>query len=260
VTAADPVKAQNRIDLATDLLNHHQYGSAETEARKALDYDPGSAEAHRIIGLIHFARAKETVDLVEKADCLSGVDAEALRGEANDQVRTAEVSLRRAVELDPTFGEAWENLAATAAYFQNWDKVIELEEKALARLGRLTSESLARARLGWAFYQKQDYVRAAQHLLQATQGTGYFCLGNYYLASVYFARKEFEDAATRLKPVVDDPKYCPPMQEAQYLAGQALARLRDGATAQKAFQACVEMAPKSCQARQCEKALAELAP
>ena len=259
-SVVDVTKAQNRIDLATDLLARRQYGAAEAEAKRALVYYPGSAEAHRLLGLISYSRAKETIDLVERADCLAGVDAEALRAEANEQMRQAERQFKRATELDPTYGEAWEDRAAAAMYFNDWDRVIELDGKALANLGRLTSEQLAQARLGWAYENKQDHVRAATHLLQATSGQAYFCLGNYYLASVYFARKEYEDAATRLQAVVADPKYCPPLQEAQYLAGQTHIRLHDEQTAVKAFQACVAMAPKSCQARQCEKALAEISP
>jgi tetratricopeptide (TPR) repeat protein len=145
-------------------------------------------------------------------------------------------------------------------YFHDWDAAIEDAKQALANVERLDSAALTHANLGWAHFQKQDYMLAMTELLQANQGSQYFCLGKYRLASVYFARKEFDKTAEALAPVFANDKLCPPLQEAQYLGGQAFLRLRDHDAATKAFTACVDMAPKSCQARECKKALAEVSP
>jgi tetratricopeptide (TPR) repeat protein len=175
-------------------------------------------------------------------------------------MKTAGEEFAKAIEMAPDYGEAWENRAVVAIYFHQWDQAIEYEQRALANLARLDSSELARANLGWAYYGKQDLVHAQTELLQANQGPRYFCLGQYRLASVYFARNDFEQTAAALKPTLTDDKLCPPMQEARYLGGEALARLHDHEAAARAFNECVAMAPRSCQARECKKALAEVGP
>ncbi len=254
----DVVRSQNRLDMAKDLLGKGEVVGAESEAKRALDHDPRNEEAQNVLGLVYVYRAQQNAQLMERADCLTEADAAGLRAESDAHMRAAESHFGRAVELAPDYGEAWANRAVTAMYFHDWDRAIEHTRKALANLERLQSPALAHANLGWAHFQKQDYPQAITELLQANQGGQYFCLGKFRLASVYFARKEFQRAAEMLQPVFHDAKLCPPLQEAQYLGGQTFLRLADHDAAVKAFASCVEMAPRSCQARECQKALAEL--
>jgi tetratricopeptide (TPR) repeat protein len=256
----DVVRAQNRLDIARDLLGKGETVGAESEAKRALDHDPRSEEAENLLGLVHVLRAQQGTALIEKADCLSADDAAALRATADEHMRTAGKHFARASELAPDYGEAWANRAVVAMHFHDWDTAIEHGKRALGHLERLESAALTHANLGWAYHQKQDYVLAITELLQANQGPQYFCLGKYRLASVYFARKEFDKTAEALAPIFADASLCPPLQEAQYLGGQAYLRLRNHDAAQKAFSACVAMAPKSCQALECKKALAEVSP
>jgi Tfp pilus assembly protein PilF len=257
-TTRDTVRSGNRLDLAKDLLGKGEAIGAESEARKALEFDPESEEAHNILGLVYITRARSNMQLVEKSDCLSSADASALRGEADDFMHKAAKEFAAATEDAPDYGEAWENRGAVAIYFHDWDQAIDFEKRALAHLERLESPPLARANLGWAYYQKQDYMHAITELLQANQSGQYFCLGKYRLAQVRFARSEFDQAADALAPMFDNDKLCPPLQEAQYLGGQTYLRLRNRDAAERALRSCVQMAPKSCQARECKKALAEV--
>jgi type IV pilus assembly protein PilF len=256
----DVTRSQNRLDIARDLLSKGEAVGAESEAKRSLKHDPQNEEAENILGLTFVVRAHQNIQLIEKSECLSEEDAAGLRGEADAQMRAAEEHFSRAVELAPSYGEAWANRAVVAMYFHDWDRAIEHAKKALANPERLESTPLAHANLGWSHYQKQDYAQAVTELLQANQGARYFCLGKFRLASVYFARKEFERVAETLQPMFDNSKLCPPIQEAQWVGGQAFVRLRDRDAAAKAFGACIEMAPKSCQARDCRKALAEVSP
>lgn len=254
----DTVRAQNRLDLAKDLLGKGEAIGAESEARKALEFDPVSEEAHNILGLVYLTRARNNMQLVEKNDCLNATDASALRAESDDFMHKAAREFAAATEAADEYGEAWENRGVVAIYFHDWDQAIEFEKKALAHLERLDSPQLARANLGWAYFQKQDYLHAITELLQANQSGQYFCLGKYRLASVRFARNEYDQAAEALTPMFENDKLCPPLQEAQYLGGQTYLRLRNRDAAVRAFSSCVQMAPKSCQARDCKKALAEV--
>jgi tetratricopeptide (TPR) repeat protein len=254
----DTVRSQSRLEIAKDLLAKGEIGGAESEARKALEFDARSDEAHNVLGLVYVSRARANQQLMEKADCLSAADAAALRSESDEDMRAADREFTAATEIAPEYGEAFENRGVVAMYFHDWDRAIEMEKRALANLERLQSASLARANLGWAYYQKRDYVHAITELLQANQGSRYFCLGKFRLASVHFARKEWQDAADTLDPIFKDDKLCPPLQEAHYLGGQTFLRLHDRDAALRAFTSCVDMAPKSCQAKECQKALAEV--
>ena len=256
----DTVRSQNRIDLAKDLLNRADTTQAEVEIKRALAYDDRNEEAHNLYGLIEVVKGQQAMAIVETSDCVDGGDAASIRGEADAHLRQAGTHFARATEIAPDYGEAWQNRGVVAMHFHDWDKAIEYFLKALEHQERLDNAILARANLGWAYFQKQDYVRATAELLQANQGPRYFCLGKYRLASVYFARKDYDQAVEALRPILGDVKMCPPLPEAQYLGGQTFLRLREREAAQKAFSSCVQMAPKSCQARDCKKALAELTP
>jgi len=256
----DTVRSANRLDMARDLLGKGEAVSAESEAKRALAHDPKNEEAENLLGLIYIFRTHQNSILSERAECLNEADAAGLRAESDAHMRAADLHFGRAVEIAANYGEAWANRAVAAMYFHDWDRAIEHAKHALANLERLDSPALAHANLGWAYYQKQEYAQAVTELLQANGSGQYFCLGKYRLASVYFARKEYERTAEVLAPMFRDPKLCPPLQEAQYLGGQAFLRLRDRDAAVKAFNTCVGLAPRSCQARECQKALAEVAP
>jgi type IV pilus assembly protein PilF len=259
-TGGDLQRSQNRLDLAKDLLSKGEVTGAESETRKAIGFDPKNEEAHNLLGLVYVFRAHQSTQLLEKTDCLEGKDAEMIRGEADGHMRAADKHFAQAVELAKDYGEAMQNRAVVAMYFHDWEKAVELEQQALAHMDRLDSVPLARANLGWAYYNKQDYVHATTELLQANQVPQFFCLGKYRLAQVYFARKDFQQAKLTLERMIDDPKLCPPIQEALYLGGETYLRLRDTRSAAKAFGMCVTAAPISCHARACNKALSEIAP
>lgn len=253
----EPEKSQKRVDLAADLLAQGQDAAAESEIRKALAFDPENEEAYLVLGLIHTARAQRNVMLIEYDDCQKGTIGEGLRREADEHMRQAEQSFAKATELAPDYGEAWQNRAVVASYFKDWPKAVEFGTRALANLARLKNEALARANLGWAFYHQRDYTRASTELLQATQREVGFCLGNYRLAAVLFDRGEPAAAIERIEPFLDDPRSCP-IQEMQYLAGQAYLRVHQRERAAQAFQRCLDLGRKSCLAPKCERALHEI--
>jgi tetratricopeptide (TPR) repeat protein len=254
----DVTRSHNRLDIARDLLSKGEVVSAEAEAKRALVHDPQNEDAENLLGLVYVYRAHLNAQLMEQADCLPEGDAAALRAESDAHMRHAEERFRRATELVPGYGEAWANRAVVAMYFHDWDRAIEHGRRALANAERLESAPLAHANLGWAYFQKEEHALAVTELLQANQGARYFCLGKLRLASVYFARKEYERVADTLRPIFEDARLCPPLQEAQHLGGQAFLRLRNHDAAVKAFGACIDMGPRSCQARECRKALAEV--
>jgi Tfp pilus assembly protein PilF len=261
----DTSRARTYLDLAKDLLGKGQDTAAEAEVKKAIALDPDNEEAYVVHGLIYVVRAAHTRDLVERENCLAGPEADGLQKDADDAMRVAVEKFTRATELAPDYGEAWLDRAVAAIHFGDWELAISNCRKALEHTARVQSEPLVRANLGWALYHRKEMARATTELLQAVQTDPRLCVARYRLASVLFARDLHDEAADQLAyflPAVlaaGKPSVCaPPVLEALYLGGQNSLRTRDLESAVAWFQQCIEAAPRSCVARKCKSALAEL--
>jgi Tfp pilus assembly protein PilF len=252
----DIKRASAQLELAKDLLSKHQLGDAETEAKKALAYDPEDEDAETVLGLIYGVRSRDSVGIVEQQDCLEGEAARTIRAEADEAMRSADKHFKRALDLAPNYGEAMQDRAEVAFYFHDWDQAITLEKSALEHTDRMlpTTGPLARANLGRAYLQKGDLPHALAELLQATSEPSYFCFGKFWLASVQYAENDYDKAIATLDPWIIEKKVsCPVFQDVLYLAGEAYMRTNDKDSAKKMLDACVEQNPKSCQARECDK-------
>jgi Tfp pilus assembly protein PilF len=187
--------------------------------------------------------------LLEVEGCLTGVDAEALRGELDIHLEKAGADFAKAVKLAPDFGEAWANRGVVANLQGDHETAAKYLEEALLHPERLTSPSLTRAHLGWAAFHQGDMVRAAKELLQALQFDPGQCVATYRLGRVYFAREEWEKAAEQFQAVSDQPA-CGSQEASLYLMK---VRIEQGLMedAQRARDACLQMTPASCIAAQC---------
>jgi len=259
-------RSQTHVDLAKDLLGKGQDTAAESELKKAIAFDARNEEAFLVFGLVYLIRAAHTENLVERENCLTGEEAAGLRKDSDAFMRTAAKHFEHATSLAPDYGEAWLNRGVVSMHFGDWDRAIGFCRKALENAGRLQSEALARTNLGWALHQQKDSARATTELLQAEQLTPNLCLVHFRLARVLFDRERFEEASAELAPFApaeaDDGSMnralCAPVLEALYLGGQASLRNHDLQGAVPWFQQCIEAAPRSCLAKQCETALSEL--
>ncbi len=245
----DPKKSETRLALARDFLSKNELEAAETEANKAIAYLNTNDEAYNVRGLVHYLRAMGTFKLVEIEDCLTGVDAEALRTDLDAHLAKADADFRKAGELSPDFGEAWSNRGVVANLLGEHDRAIEHLTGALSNPARLVNPGLTRAHLGWSYFQKGDQVSAAKELRQALQFQPGMCVASYRLGRVYFAREEWEKAAEQFQEV-SDQSACQLQEAALYLMK---ARLEQGLSddARAARDACLKLSPKSCAAAQC---------
>jgi tetratricopeptide (TPR) repeat protein len=248
----DVKKSDTRLDIAKELLRSGkltQLKEAELEARKALAYNPDSADAFRVLGLIDYLRAVRNVQVLEVDDCLTGVDAEALREELDRHLLDAEEDLAAAVKRDPEFADAWANRGQIALRLGEHDKSIEYLERALAARQRLSDISLARADLGWAYFHAGNQPVAAMHLRQGLQFNRHACIANYRLGRVYFARKEWEKALQQFQDVAEDGS-CG-MQEAHLYRLKTMLALKQTQGIDAVREQCMRVWPKSCVAREC---------
>lgn len=241
------------MDLAKDFLSKRQLEAAETEAQKALGFYPNNEEAHHVLGLIDFVRGLASHNLLEIDECLTGVDAEALQADKDEHLLAAQSHFAKANEVAPEYGEPWASRGTVASLLGRHDESIEHLTKALGLPARLQNIALVRANLGWAYFHREDLVKAAKELLQATQFQPGMCVATYRLGRVYFARKEWEKALQKFRDVTGR-KECP-IQDAHLFLMKTIVAM--GATAEQpdalldAEKTCVALAPRSCVAAQC---------
>jgi tetratricopeptide (TPR) repeat protein len=245
----DPAKSAKRLDIAKDALSRGDLDTADTEANKAIAFLKTNDEAYNVRGLVRVVRAAGAKRLMEVDDCLTGVDAEAMRSDLDAHLAAAAKDFEQATRLSPDYGEAWSNRGVVAALQEDPERAREYFAKALEHPARLDSPSLTRAHLGWAHFHRDDHVQATKELLQALQFQPGQCVATYRLGRVYFIREEWEKAAEQFQGVTDDPA-CRSVEASLYLMK---ARIAQGLVedARVARDACIALAPKSCMAAEC---------
>lgn len=248
--ARDPAQSTIRYQLAADDFRIQRNEAALEELRKALALDPENADAYNLLGLIALSQGAEYLRQAETAGCLRGADAESLHRDASAKFKQAQESLRKATTLRPGFPDAWNNLSVAALHLESYDEAIAAAENAL-KDATYPSPELARANLGWAYFQKKNLNAAWKALHESIARAPGFCVGRYRLAKVYAERSQYEEATEEIDAVTSNPG-CP-IQEAFLLGGLVHQHQRDVVRARDLFARCVTMASRSCLAAECRK-------
>ena len=245
----DQAKSATRLDLAKDFLRKHQLEAATAESNRSLAYNPSNDEAYNIRGLVEMVYAVDTQRTLEIDACLTGVDAEATRGDLDKHLSSAERDFEQATKVNPEYGEAWSNRGVVRALQEDYAAAATYFSRALENPMRLDSPGLTRAHLGWALFHQGKAPDAAKELRQALQFQPNMCVATYRLARVYFSREEWEKAAELFQTVSDDP-HCGSQESSLYLMKT---RLQQGLVddARRARDACLKVSPRSCIAAQC---------
>jgi type IV pilus assembly protein PilF len=246
----DPEQSQIRYQLALGYFRDRRVEAAVEELEKALKADPDNADAYNMLGIIALRQGNDYLVQAEMAACLRGREAVVVREDAQKKFREAEGAIRKAVDLRPEFSNAWNNLAAAALLLHDWDEAISAAQNAL-KDATYSEPEMARANLGWAYYQKKDLLPAWKELNEAVSRAPGFCVGRYRLAKVHLERGEIDSAAEEADAVVSN-KECP-IQEAYLLAGLVHERRRERDQARALFDRCATLAPRSCLADECRR-------
>lgn len=260
-SACDPtgVKRNSKLSrsyylLGRDYLSKKQPELAKTELVKALKHDPDNADAHGLLGTIYFFEGVHATNYIDRRQCIKGDAAKDQQQEANTAFREAEKHLGRVVKTaekqEKVESNALNFLANIALHFQRYDDAIALCGKALDNIMN-RNRYLALGTRGQAYFKKGKLKLAARDLRQSLFHQPKFCLGRYWLAKVYYSRKQYDQAVTELKKVTTDAK-CP-LQEAFQLLGLCYLKQRKPQEARTLFEQCVARNPKSCISQECTR-------
>lgn len=249
----EPTAADKLYDVAVGSFHNGMFEDAKLQIERALAADPKHADSFYLRGLLFLAQGKALIDAVEGEQCLEDDAAEQQRRRARELHRHAGESFAAAVTNYPEGaagrGRALNSLAVVDLQFHDGAKAKQHARAALDEKFYADRYS-ALANLGWAHYEAGDLVSATSELRQAVLLNPEYCVGRYRLAHVYLEAGLPEPAVEQAEAVVANPR-CP-IQDAWRILGAARLRLGQDDEAQTAFATCVEVAPRSCLARQCQ--------
>jgi len=168
----------------------------------------------------------------------------------------AEALYKEALQQKPGYSEAKVNFGNLLAEQGRHTEAIVLYEEVLNDLMYLTPY-LARANLGWAYFQSGNLGLAKTNLRQSIAQNPSFCLAYFMLASVYKAQGDLPAVCEQLEMFA---VHCPEHADAHRQYGTCLQEIQKPKEAAEAFEACVAKATAAEEAlrRSCQRSLVAL--
>jgi tetratricopeptide (TPR) repeat protein len=175
---------------AENFLKRQRYEDAIRQAKLALGRDERYVPAMVVLAKAYYYQRKyelatSIVDIAKSidpnnAECYNLIGFISL---SHDDRISATAAFKKAVELDPRYGNAWDNLAAQYLFGKNYDGALEAAQKAT---GLMPQFAKAWNNLGSAYRGKQQYAESETAYKRATQldpnyADAYFNLGILYL-------------------------------------------------------------------------------
>ncbi|MFH1529580.1 MAG: tetratricopeptide repeat protein [Pseudomonadota bacterium] len=217
-------KSDYHFKLGTNCYLNQDVPGALAELYKAIELNPGNANAHHMLGFIYMGRRQHS---------------EALK------------HISYAVELDPKFHEARANMGALLLAMEDWQGAIDY-------LMPLTHEPLyptpylVNNNIGWAYYKLKKYPLAEKYLKMAILLNPKMCLAYNNIAMVQEVRRQTEAA---IEAYSEATKLCPDYQEPLFHLGVLYQNLSRPADALKTLQKCVKLDPDGQYGRRCKQRL-----
>lgn len=165
-----------------------------------------------------------------------------------DRLALSVQHFKKAVELKPDYSEAINNLATALLKQEKWDEAI-LYLKELIKSLVYTTPQYPLLNLGWAYFNKKDYVQAEKYYKQAIKYydddfrrdmTYIRALGG--LGRTHIATGNFAQALSTLSQAA---KAAPGIPDTYFYIGQAYEKAGRPGDAKMAYLKVIEVAPDS---------------
>jgi len=208
-------------ELAEAYIIERQYTLALRELFKAEKLRPDSALIHNDLGLVYMEK---------------------------DQLELSVQHFKKAVKLKPDYPEAINNLARAFLEQEKWDEAIVYLKDLTGNLVYGTPQ-YPMLNLGWAYFNKKDYVQAEKYYKQAIEHyndgfpkdmTYIMALGG--LGRTHIATGQFDQALSVLSQAV---KAAPGIPNTYFYIGQAYEKAGQLKDAKMAYLKVINIAPDS---------------
>lgn len=165
---------------------------------------------------------------------------------AKDKLERAVTHFKKAVDLKPDWPNARNNLATAHLRQKKWDTAIgylkELSEDLL-----YTTPHYAHLNLGWAYFNKGDFTKAALHYTEALDHyeDGFKKDGTYLKALVGLGRTclRTENVSKAVRMLEKAAEFAPDVAAVQLELGKAYAAAGNRNQARRALMRATELAP-----------------
>jgi tetratricopeptide (TPR) repeat protein len=177
-------------EAAQNFLKRQRYEDAIRQAKLALGRDERYVPAMVVLAKAYYYQRKYELatSIIDIAKSIDGNNAECYNllgfiALTRDDRISATAAFKKATELNPQYGNAWDNLAAQYLYAKNYEGALDAAQKATQLLPTFPK---AWNNLGSAHRGKQQYQEAESAYKRATQldpsyADAYFNLGILYL-------------------------------------------------------------------------------
>lgn len=175
---------------AENFLKRQRYEDAIRQAKLALGRDERYVPAMIVLAKAYYYERKYelSTSIIDIAKSIDANNAECYNllgfiALTHDDRISATAAFKKATELDPRYGNAWDNLAAQYLFGKNYDGALDAAKKATEMMPQFPK---AWNNYGSALRGKQQYAEAESAYKRATQldpnyADAYFNLGILYL-------------------------------------------------------------------------------
>lgn len=246
--------AEKHYNVALGSFQNGMFSDAKIQLDRALEENPEHGDSYYLRGVIELNEGREMIDALEMETCLTDEAAELQRVRADERHQLSHASFDHAskvyTEQEPGRGRAFNSMAVVSLYFQNYEQAVTEAKEALT-VQFYTERYSALSNLGWAYHHMGRSVEAMTELRQAIMLNPDYCVGRYRLAQVYMDYELNDQALEQIEAVVANDR-CP-IQDAHRVLGVLNLRMGRPDAAAAAFGTCVDLAPRSCLAKECDR-------
>ena len=161
---------------------------------------------------------------------------------------------KRALELQPEFHEAKNNLGSVYLALGQWSEAAVVFEELTGEL-EYSSPALGYNNLGWALFQLRRFEEAKHALLTATQLDARLCPPHNNLGLIYVELREVEQAERALRRALTQ---CPTYIEPHLHLSRLYLSAGDADRARPLLERCVRLGGEGEIGLRCERLLAEV--
>lgn len=219
------------------------------------------AEAQRNLGEVYIAQGQYTNALQEllRAEALYADDpflqnslgtAYAAKGRIDQAI----VSFNKALSLKPDYAAARNNLGGAYLLQKNWDAAITCLKELTKDLLYATPH-YALYNIGWAYYNKKDYVNAEMYYQQALEIEPDYARAHWGLGVIYLTSGKLDSALGHFeKAVQKEPQFA----QAYFDLGRAYEGKGNKTKAREAYERVITIVPNGPLAEKATTALSYL--
>ncbi|MCB0355403.1 MAG: tetratricopeptide repeat protein [Bdellovibrionales bacterium] len=174
----DPRRANIHLSIGTGHLNQGMYPQALSELTLALNYDEENPLIHNNLGIAYFVRKKFS---------------------------ESERHLKRAIELNPNYTEARNNLGRVLIEMNLLNEAVS-ELKIANKDLTYTNPEKTKSNLGIAYFKLNQFNEARKFLGESLKLRSQHCATSNYFARSLFELKHYEQAAIAFDQAINNCK------------------------------------------------------